>query len=237
MAKYVIVPIVEGRGEVDAVPILLRGWLKFRKYRTVEVHSAGPVYAGGKGNIAAAHDPILGKGVEHYVRLAWLRQPRVDVILILLDADKDCPAALAAALFARAPTMIPPNFPIDVVVANTEYEAWFLAAFPSARFRRALEVQGFRLRQRSLPRGMDVEAIADCKARIETLVDVSYKPTKHQPALTQVLPFSRGMTRRSRSFRKLIKELHELLMKTRRRRSASDRGPFRGDSPSRVGRP
>jgi hypothetical protein len=27
MAKYVIVPIVEGHGEVAAVPILLREWL------------------------------------------------------------------------------------------------------------------------------------------------------------------------------------------------------------------
>ncbi len=81
MAKYVIVPIVEGRGEVDAVPILLRGWLSFRRYRNVEVHSDGPVYANGKGNIAATHDSILGRGIEHYVRLALLRQPAADIIL------------------------------------------------------------------------------------------------------------------------------------------------------------
>jgi hypothetical protein len=35
------------------------------------------------------------------------------------------------------------------------------------------------------------------------------------------------MTRRSRSFRKLLKELHELLMKARRRSSA-ERGKSRG---------
>ncbi len=115
--------------------------------------------------------------------------------------------------------MVAAEFPIGVVVANKEYEAWFLAAFASAKFRRALEKQGFRLRQRSLPRGIDVEAIADCKARIETLIDVRYKPAKHQPALTRILPFTPGMVQRSRSFRKLLKELHELLMMARRRRS------------------
>jgi hypothetical protein len=226
MAKYIIVPIVEGRGEVDAVPILLRAWLRFRRYRNVEVHPDGPIYAGGKGNIAAAHDRIFGRGVEHYVRLAWLRRP--DVILVLLDADEDCPATIAAALLARARTQVAPDCPLGVVVANREYEAWFLAAFPSAPFRQAIEAQGFRLKQRSLPRGMDVEAIADCKARIETLIDLRYRPTIHQPALTRILPFTPGMTRRSRSFRKLLKELHELLMKARRRRLSAERGNSRG---------
>jgi hypothetical protein len=228
MAKCIIVPIVEGRGEVDAVPFLLRGWLKFRRYRNVEVHPFGPVHAGGKGNIAAAHDRIIGRGVKHYVRLAWLRQP--DVILVVLDADEDCPTILAATILARAKTMVSPDFPIGVVVANREYETWFLAAFPSVRFRRALERRGFRLRQRSLPRGMDIEAIADCKARIETLVDIRYKPTKHQPALTRLLSFAPGMARRSRSFPKLLKELHELLMKARGRRSSANRGPSQGDA-------
>jgi hypothetical protein len=82
---------------------------------------------------------------------------------------------------------------------------------------------------------MDVEAIADCKTRIEALVAFTYKPTKHQPALTQLLPFTRGMTRRSRSFRKLLQELHTLLMKARRRRSAANRDSSRGDPASPSG--
>src|ERR1700719_2732498 len=96
MAKYVIVPIVEGRGEVNALPILLRSWLRYRRYRNVEVDLAGPVWAGGKGTIVVAHDSVNGRGVEHYVRLALLRQP--DVILILLDADEECPRTLAPGL-------------------------------------------------------------------------------------------------------------------------------------------
>jgi hypothetical protein len=218
MPKYVIVPIVEGRGEVEAVPILLRNWLKFRRYRTVEVDLAGPVFAGGKGTIAAAHDSTRRRGVEHYVHLALLRQP--DVILVLLDADDDCPVTLGGELLARARTLVPTDHPIGVVVAKREYEAWFLAAFPSARFRQGLMQQGFRLTQQSLPRGMEVEAIADCKARIAGLIGLrKYVERRHQPALTRILPFTRGMSRWSRSFRKLLKELHGLLVQARRRRS------------------
>jgi hypothetical protein len=189
MAKYVIVPIVEGRGELDAVPILLRCWLKFRRFPNVEVHSDGPVYAGGKGNFTATYDGILGRGVEHFTRLAWLRRP--DVILILLDADEECPVTLASALLARARTQVPHDCPIGVVVANREYEAWFLAAFASVSFRRALEEQRYRLRQRSLPPGMDVEAIADCKRRIETLSTSGRAgPTALDPGGTR-RPFTR----------------------------------------------
>jgi hypothetical protein len=218
MPKYVIVPIVEGRGEVAAVPILLRNWLSFRRYRNVEIDFAGPVFAGGKGTLAAAHESARRRGVEHYVRLALLRQP--DVILVLLDADDDCPVTLGRGLLARARAHVPPDYPIGVVVAKREYEAWFLAAFPSTRFRQALAELGFRLTRHSLPRGMDVEAIADCKKEVARLLGLKkYAPTAHQPALTGCLPFARGMSRRSRSFRKLLKELHGLLDQKRRRRS------------------
>ncbi len=49
MPKYVIVPIVEGRGELEALPILLRNWLRYRRYRNIEVDFAGPVWTGGTG--------------------------------------------------------------------------------------------------------------------------------------------------------------------------------------------
>jgi hypothetical protein len=222
MPKYVIVPIVEGRGEVAAVPILLRNWLRFRRYRNVEIDFDGPVFAGGKGTLAAAHDRARRRGVEHYVHLALLRQP--DVILVLLDADEDCPVTLGGGLLARARTLVPANYPIGIVVAKREYEAWFLAAFPSTRFRQALAELGFPLPRQSLPRGTDVEAIADCKKEVARLLGLKKSsPTQHQPTLTGCLTFTRGMSRRSRSFRKLLEELHRLLVQARERRSRLER--------------
>jgi Domain of unknown function (DUF4276) len=237
MAKYVIVPIVEGDGELHAVPVLLRNWLSFRSYDKYVVVTDGPVNAHGKGNLIATDDRTLGRGVEHFVRVAMLRQPQPDVVLILLDGDGDLPDSLEAALFARARTEVPFDFPIGVVVANRKYEAWFLAAFASQRFLRSSEQQAYRLKQRSLPHGIDVEAVSSCERQLESLIDFSgdestggqparYKKTKHQKELTQILPFSPFMARRSPSFGRLLEQLEELLKQARRRRESIERrGP------------
>lgn len=217
MPRYVIVPIVEGFGEVQAVPVLIRRWLRHRNFhRNVEVDIGGPVRASGAGALKCPHDADDELGIEYYVAIAQLRRP--DVILVVLDADEECPRALGASLLARARELVPRDYPIGVVVANREYEAWFLAAFPSTRFRAGLLEDGFTLTRNSLPRGMNVEAIADCKKAVAELLDLQkYEPTIHQPKLTSRLPFSAGVSRRSRSFRKLLKELASLLVQARRR--------------------
>ena len=51
-------------------------------------------------------------------------------ILVLLDADDDCPAELASRLLRRA-RQSRPDRPIRVVLAKAEYESWFLAAAAS----------------------------------------------------------------------------------------------------------
>lgn len=218
MAKYRIVPIVEGHGEVAAAPVLLSRWLQFRRYRNVEVDVAGSVRAAGQGAIKVAHDGESELGVEYYIEIALRRRP--DVILVLLEVDEDCPRELGSALLARARAMVPADYPIGVVVARREYEAWFLAAFAAGGFRQSLAERGFRLERQSLPRGMDVEEVADCKSRIAGLIGLKkYEETVYQPQLTAILPYAPGMTQRSRSFRKLLKELHQLLMQARRRRN------------------
>ncbi len=217
MAKYVIVPIVEGHGEVHAVPILLRRWLSSRHYHNVEVDVGGPVRASGKGALTVSHDGENELGVEHYVEIALLRQP--DAVFVLADADEECPMILGHDLLQRALTVVPRAYPVGVVVAKREYEAWFLVAFASSRFRDELTKLGFILNHRSLPRGIRVEEVADCKKYVANLIGLKkYEETIHQAQLTEILPFTRAMTRRSRSFRKLLKELDSLLIQARKRR-------------------
>lgn len=48
-------------------------------------------------------------------------------ILVLLDADKDCPAVLGPDLLERA-RRARSDRTVRVVLAKAEYEAWFLAA-------------------------------------------------------------------------------------------------------------
>jgi hypothetical protein len=120
MAKYVIVPIVEGHGEVRSVPILVKNWLRFRRYRNVEVHVDGPVRAKGKQSLTVDPDRTRALGIEHYAEIANLRDP--DAILVILDADDNpCPGALASSLLERAKAVLPDDLPVSVVVANREY--------------------------------------------------------------------------------------------------------------------
>jgi hypothetical protein len=220
MTRYVIVPIVEGDGEVAAVPVLLQRWLSFRRYHNVEVHVDGPVRASGKGSLTVPHDGKKELGVEHYLKHALFRQP--DAVLILLDADEDCAMTLGSRLHERALRMVPRDYPIGVVVATREYEAWFVAGFASARFRAELANRGYTLQRQGLPRGTEVEDIADCKKYFAKLIGLKkYEEKVHQFRFTGILPFTRAVTRRSRSFRKLLKELDALLVEARKRRQRS----------------
>jgi hypothetical protein len=69
-------------------------------------------------------------GIERAVSAAALRVTGRGGILVVLDADDDCPAHLGPDLLARARAMRADKR-IAVVLANREFEAWFLAAAPS----------------------------------------------------------------------------------------------------------
>lgn len=215
--KYTIVPIVEGQGEGKAVPILIGRWLKFRRFHNFEVELKGPVRASGKGSLTVEHKEGDDLGVEYFVRIAGRSRP--DAILVLLDADKDCPAILGRSLLARARSVVSSDFPIGFVVANREYEAWFLAAFRLPSFRRKLAAANFALTRLPLPTDLDVESIPGCKSKIAEWIGVDrYDPTDHQARLTEFLPFTAAMRRGSRSFRKLLDELERLTAAARARR-------------------
>jgi hypothetical protein len=146
MKKYVLTPIVEGHGEVHALPILLEEWFAFRNHHNVELPRDGPIRAAGKQSLTVSLDRNEELGIEHYVKIAYSGRP--DAILVLLDADDHCPLALASKLLNRAIAVLPPHYPVGVVVANREYEAWFLAALPSTLFRSALLREKLSLQSR-----------------------------------------------------------------------------------------
>jgi hypothetical protein len=106
---------------------------------------------------------------------------------------------LGAALLTRAQRVVPDGFPISVVVAKREYEAWFLAALCSRNFRQGLERIKSQHSARALSRKTDVEAIADCKKRVaELILGTRYEETTHQKKLTEILPFTKAVLARSR---------------------------------------
>nr|VFK14162.1 MAG: protein of unknown function (DUF4276) [Candidatus Kentron sp. LFY] len=120
-----IATIVEGHGEVKALPVLLRRlgpWLSPQCH--VEIESPIRVH---RDRFLKYDEEEYKKEFQRYLQLAASKSGDNGWILILLDADNDCPAQLGPQILERAKIVIP-HRPVSVVLANREFEAWFLAA-------------------------------------------------------------------------------------------------------------
>lgn len=215
MIKRKIVPIVEGFGEAEAVPILVRRWLAHRRFdRWFDVPERA-INAKGCGKLKAPHDPWRHLGIEHYVAAALRGGP--DAILVILDADKEClhrprGQGLGPELLMRA-RRVAGDIPVSVVVANRTYEAWLLAG-KAALARCPLILDSASLRDID-----DPEARAGAKEVMGGYIGEVYSPPLHQPQLTEAMSFSQGSRARAPSLDKLLRELDRLTIKARQRRS------------------
>lgn len=214
---YLILAIVEGHGEQKAVPLLLRRWFAHRRFRNFETRSPA-IRASGAGALKCPHNPEQGTGIEYYVELAASEKP--DGILVVLDADDECQQraqdpkrlGLGPELLQRA-RRVAAHIPIEVVVANREYEVWFLAAL------RTLRRTGRLPREKRWEKSiLDIESISDCKKPLSQMLGRRYEETTDQTDFTEALPFTSTVARRSRSYQKLLKALQSLTQAARRRR-------------------
>ena len=182
--------IVEGDGEVAAVPVLLRRLAQWRSpARDVEVLPP----------IRVRRDRFLNREEElrRHMLLAVSKCGREGWVLVLLDADDDCPANLGASVLTRARTHAS-HCPVSVVLANREYEAWFIAAARSLHGYRGLVVDPDDNTSPETPR--------NAKGWIkERMTGGSYGETTDQPAFSARFDLQQAFER-SRSFRKLCSE-------------------------------
>lgn len=116
-----IASIVEGDGERFALPKLLHRIAA--DHGVYNLHAAEPWRTPRSKLIAA-------RGVEKAVDAVATRVRGRGGILVLLDADDDCPAQCGPGLLART-CGARQDMRIRVVLANREYEAWFLAGAAS----------------------------------------------------------------------------------------------------------
>lgn len=196
---FVVTSVVEGDGEVVALPILLR--------RMVEIIEPGRV-VDVRRPIRVNRGRMLKDGeLERYVELAVRQHQQRGAVLVLLDADDDCAAKLGPALQERAQAQRPGS-PIAVVLAVREFEAWFLAAAGSLAGRRGLPPD--------VGSPPSPEQIRDAKGWLQArrTDGLAYAPTVDQPALAAVvdLPTVRA---NAGSFDKLWREVERLLTETR----------------------
>ena len=192
-----IVPIVEGEGEVEAVPRLL-GKLLSENGR-YDLPIARPKNANGRSNLDKPG------GLESFVELSW-RERDCGATLVLVDADKDCPVTIASG-YVRRIRAIGVRFSVVVVVAKCEYEAWFLASLETIAGREWQTRVGL---PEELDYPGDVEAIVGVKGWLDRHLPPahSYKPSQHQALLTTMLDAEMAR-RRSASFRRLCRALEQ----------------------------
>ena len=190
-----IVCVVEGHGEVFSVPIFLRRIVRMvRPELRLDIPSP----------LRQPKQRLLKEGeLERAIELAASKAAPKGAVLVLLDADDECPKELAPQLLKRVRAAAP-HVPAAVVIANREYEAWFIAAAESLR--------GHRDFPASLAAADDPEAIRGAKEWLRGQHSCArYSETVDQPALTAIFDIQLAR-KRSPSFDKFYREVERCLL-------------------------
>jgi hypothetical protein len=196
MPEVKIAAIVEGYGECEAVPILIR-----RIALRIDPGFVPKVFS----PLRVPASKIMKEGeMERSVELAARKLQGQGGILVVLDCDWDngCPAMDGPALLKRARD-VRGDLPIAVILAKREFEAWFLAAAQSLRGKHGL------------PNDLQSpERPEDIRGAKEWLSDKmpygrSYAETTDQPAFTDL--FDMSMARRADYFDKCCREIERML--------------------------
>lgn len=190
-----IQPIVEGHGEVAAVPVLLRRLIAEAAAYDVQV---------GRPFRQRRSELVQPDRLKRIVNLAW-RQPGVSAVIIIFDADDDCPMVIASDVLRWAREVQLGNY--AVVVACREYEAWFLASVESLRGCASIRPDATYLGKPEAPRGAK-EALEELMSQGAGYVEVA-----DQPSLSAQMDLSAAYSR-SRSFRHLVTCLTPMLQQS-----------------------
>jgi hypothetical protein len=195
MSQLQIAVIVEGDGEVEAVPVLLRryaelaGWSGRLHVQTVIRQPASKLLRPGE--------------LERHVELAARKLGGPGGILVLLDCEDDCPATLGPSLLARV-RKARSDLPTSLVLAHREFEAWFLGSAESIAGKRNLPAT---LQSHHAP-----ETVRGCKEWLSDKMPRSfaYDEVNDQPALAAAFDLNMAKVSCS-SFEKCHRELLSLL--------------------------
>jgi hypothetical protein len=187
--------VVEGHGEVKALPVLLRRLGNIHE-PPVAVEVRRPVRLGRSKALAKPEE------FERAVALAALNAGPDGAVLVVLDADNDCPAQLAPQLLKRARNRIAGDVPLSVVIAKREFESWFLAALASLRGQRGIADEAEMPAQPEAIRGAK-EWLSRCMSAGRT-----YRESLDQPALAAV--FDLEQAKSAPSFCKLLRDFESM---------------------------
>lgn len=190
-----LITLVEGPGDVAAVPVLLRQLL--RRAQAYDWQPADPMKVDGLG--------ALRKRLTKFAEALRIKMNagKCHGVLVLLDLDEGCPRAEALALAAAFAAFGLP-YPVAVVFAHREYEEWLVASLPSIAPQVPLLPPG-------LLRTYAVEGKRGVKGWLTEQMPSGfiYKETTHQEEFTRYL--DPDLAQECRSFRRLLSGLAEVI--------------------------
>ncbi len=190
----VIVPIVEGQGEVQAVPNLLHRIVALFEPGTL-LRVSAPIRV--KASSFLQDDEYF----RRHILLASAKAAQSQgCVLILLDCEDDCPARLGPALLQRA-SAVRNDVRVIVCLAHREYETWFLTA--------ALSLRGCCGLSHNLAPPADPEAHRGAKEWLSRHMPYPYDPVQHQLELTRAMNLEQAQ--QNRSFRRLVRTIRTLV--------------------------
>jgi hypothetical protein len=186
--------IVEGQGDVAAVPVLIRR-IAAQRYPELVIDIPRPIRVN-------RNQVVRPDKLEQEVELAAQKISGKGAIFILLDSDDDCPAELGPSLLQRVSQAFR-NVPIAVVLAKYEFESWFLAAAESLR--------GIRGLKSNINPPDNPEAIRGAKEWLHQRMQSgkTYRETSDQPAFAAL--FDIEQARQADSFDKCYRDIVRLL--------------------------
>lgn len=182
----IVASVVEGHGEVNALPELLRKIAYEGEINDIDVrrpHRLG-------------RDHMRSTKVRDAVRMQWAninQRGGAGVVVVLYDSDDDdpqqCVKATREALEGQEAV---------VAVVVREYEAWFLAGIESLRDHRAVKDNAAYSK--------DPEAKRGAKEALQEQMIENYAETRHQVAFSSILDLD-ATAQRSPSFARFRNEL------------------------------
>ena len=197
MNRLRIAAIVEGHGEFDCVPILLR--------RIGQEILGGKILEVLKPIRRSRGELVKEDGLKKAVALAlkllrdFPSQDDASLILILIDSERECPRMLGPKLLEIAKG-VDPRADVSCVLAHVMYETWFVAAAMSLD-------KYFTVKPEECPQ--DPEGSECGKSWIEKHVkEPKYRETIHQAKMTGSMDLVRCRGA-SPSFDKLCRELEK----------------------------
>lgn len=208
-----LVLFVEGGGDVDAAPALVKRLLTEYNAWSSLVLAPTPFRVKGWGYLLRDE----GKEWIRYLKAAAVRYRPLGGVLLLLDGDIRTQGAFCArnktwelSELARA-AGAGSRFSVATVFAVQEYETWLIAGIESLAGRPLPDGRRGVNAGVVAPAGNLEQAPRDAKAWLNRNMSSGYKPAKDQRVLTEMIDLQAIRRRGLRSFRRLENALQQLI--------------------------